>query len=112
MSVKLHQNLYVTEKQFNKKKVYVPLDPQPPKSDVLEVHRLYQTLQASHAGPWQYRRRITWMEIIPSYLSELSAALAVTEYIGNFSERKYHGNTKHNDKNPKYIRTKPTGAKN
>lgn len=51
------------------------------------------------------------MENIPSYLSELSAAVAAAECIGNFPERKYHGNTKHNDKNTKYIRTKPTVAK-
>ena len=65
ISVKLYKSLYVTEKRVNKKKEFIPLDPQPPKSAVLKVHRFYQILQASPKGPWQFRRRITWLEKYP-----------------------------------------------
>ena len=89
---------------------YIPLDPQPAKCDVLEVHRLYQFLEASPSGPSQFRRKITWFENIPSYLDDLLPTTALAEYIGTFPARKYHGNTKRQD-NTKYIRTKPKVTK-
>ena len=97
---------YCTERRINKEKVNIPLDPQPLYSDVLQVHRLYQTLVASQKGTWQFRRRITWL----MELDYLPDNAAVVEYVGgNFPDtRSYHGNTKNSDKNTKYVRTKPT----
>ena len=98
-----------TERRINKEKVNIPLDPQPLYSDVLQVHRLYQTLVASPKGTWQFRRRITWLENIPTELDYLPDNAAVVEYVGNFPDtRSYHGNTKNRDKNTKYVRTIPT----
>lgn len=103
--------IHSKKKKLTRKKVYVPFGPQPPKSDVLEVHRLYQIPEASPKGPLQYRRKITWLENIPFYLEYLPSTAAVVEYTGNFPNRKHHGKTKDNDKNTKYVRTKPKVTK-
>ena len=110
-SVKLHNDEYVTEKRIDKKKQYIPLVPQPQKQDVLEVHRLYQNLEASPAGPYQYRRRVTWLENIPPYMQDLPDKTAIIEYIGDFPKRKCHGNSKDEERCCKYVRTKPQVAK-
>ena len=61
--------------------------------------KFYQILQASLKGPSQFRRRVTWLENIPSSVNYLLATTAVVEYIGTFLERRYHGNIKQKDAN-------------
>lgn len=110
ISVTKRDGLYCTQKQVDRKKTYVPLLPQPADSDVLYVHRLYQTLSASPTGKKQFKRRVSWFGNIPqSYqLLSNSSNVAIVEYIGTFPPRQCHGHVKHLRRNGKFIRTKPS----
>ncbi len=95
------------EKTVNKKRIYVPISPQPAPENILEVNRMYQTLKAST----QFKRRVTWFGNVPDSLAYLPANEAIVEYIGEFQERQLHGNVVHKEKNKPYIKTKPSVRK-
>ena len=82
------------------------MESQPADSEILEVHRLYQTLKASSSDPLQYKRRITLLENIPESMSGLPAVIAIVEYIGKIPQRHQHGGVKYPDRNVVYIKTK------
>ena len=106
ISIVKRDGQYCIEKWSHKKRIFVPVEPQPADSDILEVHRLYQTLKASSSGPLQYKRRITWLENVPESMPGLAADIAIVEYIGNFPQRQQHGGVKYPDRNVVYIKTK------
>jgi hypothetical protein len=112
ISVVLRDGLYCTEKMCKGKRVYVPIEENQDITDILKVHRIYQTLKASPSGKEQFKRRITWFANVPPSMSFLPMNVAVVEYIGVFPPRAYHGNVKHRDNNQQYIKTKPHVKRN
>ena len=88
-SVFLRNGLYCVEKQIQKKRTYVPIEPQP--SNVLVVHRCYASLKKDPS----YRKRVTWIEG--------RSDRAIYEYIGKFPGRQDHGNNKTTTRD--FIRT-------
>ncbi|KAL3892167.1 hypothetical protein ACJMK2_004401 [Sinanodonta woodiana] len=102
------QCVYCVERNVNKKRIYEPLQPQPLSNEIIQVHRIYQTLKSSPSGPDQFKRRITWFQKADNLLSDISTNIALAEYIGKFSVRTYHASVKHPLKNVTYIRTKPS----
>ena len=107
VSVIKRGNVYCTEKQIKRERYYIPLVPQPNPDELVEIHRLYQTLKASPSGDNQFKKRITWFEKIPNTIQDLPADIALVEYVGVFPPRVYHGNVKDHDRNSKYVKTKP-----
>ena len=93
-SVILKKGIYGTEKRMSGGKVFVSLEQQPTKDEVLKVHRIYNILKADAS----YKRRVSWLEPSP-------IPLACVEYLGMFQGAQIHGNSK-NKKDP-YIRTNP-----
>ena len=94
VTVVKREGKYCTEKQENKKRKFIPLDPQPQEIDILEVHRIYSTLKASEPGLPPYKRRVTWFARTPEIYKILPLDVALVEYIGSFPSRQLHGNTK------------------
>ena len=93
-SVILKKGIYGTEKWMSGEKVFVSLEQQPTKDEVLKVHRIYNILKADAS----YKRRVSWLEPSP-------IPLASVEYLGMFQGAQIHGNSK-NKKDP-YVRTNP-----
>ncbi len=93
---------YCVEKQVNKKRIYVPLDPQPRPEELLEIQRHYATLKTSSA----YRRRVTWINSLPSHVGSTQPVAAVVEYVGTFPGHAPHGNSQKSGRD--YIRTPAT----
>ncbi|WAQ94063.1 hypothetical protein MAR_006534 [Mya arenaria] len=85
---------YCTANKIQGKRQFIPLEPQPSNSDIISVHRLYQTLKFSQSTNTQFRRRITWFEKAEHLMSEINNGIAVVEYIGIFPERHVHGGVK------------------
>ena len=85
---------YCTERQINKKRVYVPLSPQPDSSEVVTVQRYYASLSLDK----NYKKRVTYF-----WEGGLKTNLALVEYIGKFPGLSAHGNSKSG--NGEYIRT-------
>ncbi|XP_053375386.1 uncharacterized protein LOC128547267 isoform X2 [Mercenaria mercenaria] len=100
------QGQYCVERQVNKKREYIPLEPQPSEDSILIVHRLYQTLSASPSGKNQFKRRCTWLGSNPDFWPSAPTTVAIVEYIGTFPPRQHHGRTKDFENNIPYIRTK------
>ena len=93
-SVILKKGIYGTEKRMSGEKVFVSLEQQPTKDEVLKVHRIYNILKADAS----YKRRVSWLEPSP-------IPLICVEYLGMFQGAQIHGNSK-NKKDP-YVRTNP-----
>jgi len=74
----------------DKKRVYVPLSPQPAEDDVVTLTRYYGTCKASDA----FRKRVTWFG--GNVSSSSSAPVAVVEYRGVQPAPQPHGNATHN----------------
>ena len=64
---------YCFEKCVDKKRKYIPLDPQPSPDKLLVIQRYYASLQSSSS----YKKRVTWIESLPSVFSEPIQHLAV-----------------------------------
>ena len=99
------KKVFCIEKQVNKKIIFVPLEPQPRMNDILEVHRLYQHV-ASDPDSKQFKRRITCIENVPTAMATVPSNVAFVEYIGTFTTRCRHKNTRKPHKNNFYIRSK------
>ena len=86
---------YYREKQVNRKRTQVELNPQP--TNVVVIHRYYSVLQCDK----RYRRRISWIA------GTTDAPLALVEYVGEYPQTTAcHGNSKKNPDDD-YRRTKP-----
>ena len=105
------KNVFCWENQVNKKRVFTPLNPQPTEQELLEVHRLYQTLVATDAASKQFKRRVAWMENVPTTMGAISTTVAIVEYIGTFPPRLQHGNVMKTQENNVFIRTKDSVIK-
>ena len=90
--------MYCVEKCENKKRVHIPLEPQPTSEDLLEIQRYYTTLKADKT----YKKRVTWVLHAPTTL-KISKEHALLEYTGQFPGLRPHGLSKKN--NIDYVRT-------
>ena len=104
--VKNSNGLYCTERQINKKRVFIPIEPQPDDNEILELHRLYQNLVASQGSGSEFKRRFAWIAKVPINMPAIPTNIAVVEYIGEFPKRLMHGNVKKQENNTVYVRTK------
>lgn len=66
-------------------------------SSVMYIHRNYE----------QFKKWFNWFEKSPATLPAISRDIAIIEYMGNFPCRCYHGSVQYEDRNSKYLRTKP-----
>ena len=78
-------SVYCIEKQVNKKRTYLPLEPQPEESQLLIVHRSYSKLKKSP----QYQRRVTWISQAPEGFQSVQG-VALYEYIGTYPGPSIH----------------------
>ena len=101
----LRNGEYCVEKSVKCKREYIPLEPQPTKEDVLELHRSNQTLKASTSME-TFKRRVTCFGNIPTSYSFIPSNMALVEYIGKYPGLKLHGNAKNPNRNKIYIKTK------
>ena len=82
--------------RIDRKREYIPLDPQPDEKSVLTIVRYYTSLVASK----EYRRRISWL-LMNNEISDR----AVFEYFGQHVVGVPHGNTKDVDSKCPFERT-------
>lgn len=78
VTVVFRDGKYCIERKQIKKRIFSPMDPQPPFSQLLEVHGVYSILKASS----DYKRCVTWFSNIPSSLSFVTQGVVLVEYIG------------------------------
>ena len=99
-----HKGVYGNRVRRNNERVFDPMQPQPPKSEVLIMMRKYSVLKASKA----YLRRVTFVVQLPDCYAQLSQCLsgALYEYQGTFPGNVAHGNAK-SQNSSKYQRTQP-----
>ena len=76
---------------MNKKRKFVPLDPQPSPNQILLLQKNYTTLKISD----QYSRRVTWIAHAPVSFPVASMQKAIYEYLGTYPGHSVHGNAKH-----------------
>lgn len=88
------EKAYCTEQQINKKRVYVPIEPQPNANEVVTIQRYYVSLSLNK----NYKKRVTYL-----WEGGLKTKLALVEYIGKFPGLSAHGNLKSGK--GEYIRT-------
>ncbi len=95
------------EKQINKKKVWIPLDPQPASEELLYVHRHYSNLVKPMPESGSYKKRVTWIECECFQFPKV----ALYEYIGTYPKNVnvQHGNA-HTGANC-YVRSHPETMK-
>lgn len=84
--------IYCTVKRVNKRRVYIPIEPQPSADSVYELSRSYVSLKIDA----NYKRRVTWLG------QNAKDSVAVVEYLGNFPGLAPHRNSK---SGKEYIRT-------
>ena len=101
--VKLVNGKYTKEARKNGKKINVPLEPQPDPGCIMTLRRMYNKLKLDQ----NYRRRITTVLQLPTFMSDQSALMdvALYEYIGKFPGLTSHGKSK--DDKGFYQRTDP-----
>ena len=63
--------IYCTVKRVNKKRVYIPIEPQPSADSVYELSRSYASLKKDT----NYKRRVTWLG------QNAKDSVAVVEYL-------------------------------
>jgi len=85
ISLFMKNNLYCVEKHAHKKRVYMPLEPQPKESEVLEVMRRYECMKIPNSNDI-FKRRITWFIRIPPVFNFLTSHEALVEYTGVYPE--------------------------
>ena len=90
------------------KKNFVPLDPQPDKSEVFKFKRYYGTLERDS----NYKKRISWFEHMPGSSSDRYKTVSLVEYLGTFpaDEGSKHGNARKTKQ--EYVRTAPKTKEN
>ena len=98
-----HKGQYCFVKFIDKKKEYVPFDPQPAETEIISIHRCYLQLKASNSDTSKFKKMVTWVEKTENIMPEIANNIAIVEYIGSFPERQCHGSVKDIDKNVKYI---------
>lgn len=85
------------EKQINKKKTFVPLDPQPGSDQILVLNRHYPSLKSDP----NYKKLVSWIEKAPEN-QKLNSNVAVVEHKGIHPGFSAHGNSKLGNE---YVRT-------
>ena len=99
------ENVYCSEKQV-KRRIFIPLEAQSGEHEILEIHRLDQTLVASNPGDRQFKRKFTWIDNVPHTMPRIPTNVAIVEYTGDLPARYIHRSVKNKEKNTVYIRTK------
>ncbi|CAC5366258.1 unnamed protein product [Mytilus coruscus] len=95
-AVVCRQGILCTEKQINKKKEFIPVDPQPADEKIVEISRSYSTLKQQ-----SYKKRVPWVEKAPPSF-EINLNAAVVEYKGRHPVFSAHGNSKNGNE---FVRT-------
>ena len=95
--VDFRQGRYGFFKTENKKRTFIPFDPQPDPKYIAILHRNYTTLKLDQ----DYKRRISWFGQTPQNMT--IKPVAIVEYIGEFPGRAPHGKSTKQTAN--YIRT-------
>ena len=93
----LYGTIFQKRIEGKRKRVFVPLDPQPKEENIFKLHRAY----SKHAKDANYCRRISWIT-----RSVDLPLVAVAEYLGIFPGHEPHGNSTKNSR--MYIRSKPS----
>ncbi|XP_071137045.1 uncharacterized protein [Mytilus edulis] len=93
---KTYYGIFCTEKQINKKKECIPVDPQPADEKIVEISRSYSTLKQQ-----SYKKRVTWVGKAPPSF-DINFNAAVVEYKGKHPGFSAHGNSK---KGNEFVRT-------
>ncbi|KAK3106975.1 hypothetical protein FSP39_004306 [Pinctada imbricata] len=107
-NVPLKNGQYCTEKKVQKKRIYVPLQPQPSSDQIFHIHRYYAKLKEDES----YRKRVTIFTRLPSMYSD-NTGICVIEYLGDFKGKTLkHGNSKSSNLDVPYERTKPAVLQN
>ncbi|CAC5400572.1 unnamed protein product [Mytilus coruscus] len=83
---------YCLVKRVNKKRIYVPIEPQPTPETVFELSRSYAALKKDS----NYKKRVSWLA------QGAKESVAVVEYLGQFPGLAPHGNSKSGEL---YLRT-------
>ncbi len=82
------------EKQIEKKRKFIPLEPQPQDDELLHVFRHYSKLKSpppDHEGDTPYSRRITWISALALELPNI----AIYEYVNKYpTGEAIHGNSR------------------
>ncbi|XP_068200871.1 uncharacterized protein [Palaemon carinicauda] len=63
-SIELKDGIYCKETRRDKKRVYLPLDPQPTPESILSVQSYY----VKHAFSKSYRKKVTWLGSLPKFV--------------------------------------------
>lgn len=93
-------SVYCIPKSIKGVRQYVPMDPQPDPSSIIELQRNYSVSAASPS----YQRRVTW---INSFGMQAIKPVAFVEYVGTFPGDRPHGNSKNKDS--VYLRSRGNG---
>ncbi|CAC5409598.1 unnamed protein product [Mytilus coruscus] len=88
-AVVCRQGKFCIEKQINKKKEFIPVEPQPTDEQIVEISRSYSTLK-QHLS---YKKRVTRVGKAPPSF-EINFNAAVVEYKGKHPGFSAHGNSK------------------
>ena len=94
----VRNGIYCNERMVNKKRTYVPLEPQPSEDVLVHTQRYYSTLKSDK----DYKKRVTWINTSPTFRTDI----AVIEYTGTFPGHTVHGLSRKSDTD--YIRTPGT----
>ena len=89
----LKQKVFCIEKQINRKRQYIPMEPQPDPKTVVSLQRYYAKLKLDK----NYEKRVTY------FGKGSSNKFALVEYIGKFPGLAAHGNAKSGEN--EYVRT-------
>ena len=101
ISLYLRDGSYCTEKHLNRKRVFIPMDPQVYPADVLKVQRNYNQLKCS-TDESTFRRRLTQFSNIPEEFQFIDGNFAVVKYVDKpkhtLKEKLCNGTAKHVEK--------------
>ncbi|XP_053376475.1 uncharacterized protein LOC128547528 [Mercenaria mercenaria] len=86
-------NVFCRLTRVQRKREYVPMNPQPDISQVVAVHRYYTSLKLDP----NYKKKVTWLGE-----GGLQSQLALIEYVGKFPGLGSHGNSR---QQTEYLRT-------
>ena len=95
----LRDGTYCIQKMHQKRRMYIPLDPQPDVNDIIQIHKYYTVLKRQS----NYKRRISW---ITAETSQSLGNVALVEYYGVLeTTESSDGNAKNSEE--MYRRTDP-----
>ena len=102
--IRKHKGKFCKSKNIQGKREFIEIELQPQHTDVMIVHRLYQTLKEKTQQGEPFKRRVTWIENPTN--EAIQTDVAIVEYTGDFHGRSHHGLVKNDVNNPKIVRTK------